>query len=159
PPLSSIESIERVENLAPLDYHDFQIVASDSAGQKFVPLSADVATCDDCLRELFDESNRRYRYPFINCTNCGPRFTIIERVPYDRANTTMRTFEMCSACRAEYENPLDRRFHAEPTACEACGPGLRLIQRHANDIDQNPLLSATRLLRCGKILAVKGLGG
>jgi len=134
PPLSTIESIERLENLVPLDYPDFQIVESDSAGRKFVPISADVATCDDCLRELFDTSNRRYRYPFINCTNCGPRFTIIERVPYDRENTTMRSFEMCNACRAEYENPLDRRFHAEPTACEVCGPRLCLFDSEGTQI-------------------------
>jgi hydrogenase maturation protein HypF len=166
PPLSSIDSIERLENLAPLDYDDFRIVESDAAGQKRVPISADVATCDDCLRELFDPANRRYRYPFINCTNCGPRFTIVERVPYDRANTTMRGFEMCDACREEYENPSDRRFHAEPTCCSVCGPdlslcgpNLSLFEATRQNLYQNSLQTAIRLLQRGKILALKGLGG
>ena len=160
PPLSSIESIERVENLVPLDYVDFRIVDSDAAGQKRVPISADVSTCDDCLRELFDRANRRHRYPFINCTNCGPRFTIIERIPYDRENTTMRTFEMCDACREEYEDPVNRRFHAEPTCCAVCGPRLFLFDGNNNEIpQQNLLLTAIRLLRRGNIVALKGLGG
>lgn len=159
PPLSSIESIERLENLIPLDYPDFQIVDSDSAGQRFVPISADIATCDDCLKELFDPDNRRYRYPFINCTNCGPRFTIIENIPYDRVNTTMHEFRMCSACREEYENPLDRRFHAEPTACHVCGPSLRLFDREGNEAGGDELATATDLLGRGNILAIKGIGG
>ena len=159
PPLASIESIERLENLVPLDYRDFQILESDSAGRKFVPVSADVATCVDCLRELFDKANRRYRYPFINCTNCGPRFTIIERVPYDRENTTMQAFEMCNDCRAEYENPLDRRFHAEPTACEVCGPRLRLLDRQGQGVAGDAVALAVELLGAGKILALKGIGG
>ena len=123
PPLSVIESVERRDHLALANYDDFRIVESDAAGEKFVPLSADIATCADCLDELFDPANRRHCYPFINCTNCGPRFTIIEAVPYDRARTTMRDFEMCEECRAEYENPLDRRFHAEPTACPVMKTG------------------------------------
>ena len=159
PPLSLIESIERLENLIPLNYPDFQILESDPAGHKFVPVSADVATCDDCLRELFDPANRRYRYPFINCTNCGPRFTIIEKVPYDRANTTMRTFEMCNDCRAEYEDPLDRRFHAEPTACVACGPRLRLLDSEGREVAGDAIANAVDLLNSGKILAIKGIGG
>ena len=159
PPLSMIESIERLENLIPLDYADFQIIESDSAGRKLVPMSADVGTCDDCLRELFDSANRRYRYPFINCTNCGPRFTIIERVPYDRANTTMRAFAMCDACRAEYEDPRDRRFHAEPTACEVCGPRLRLFDREGTELAGDAVTTAVELLASGKIVAIKGIGG
>ena len=159
PPLASIESIERLENLVPLDYRDFQILESDPAGRKFVPVSADVATCDDCLTELFDKSNRRYRYPFINCTNCGPRFTIIQRVPYDRENTTMQSFAMCDVCRAEYENPLDRRFHAEPTACDACGPRLRLLDQEGTEVAGDAVTLAIGLLAAGKILAIKGIGG
>jgi hydrogenase maturation protein HypF len=125
----------------------FEVLASKAAaGSALVP--ADVATCEDCLRELFDPADRRYRYPFINCTQCGPRFTIVRATPYDRPNTTMAAFEMCEACRAEYEDPGDRRFHAEPIACPECGP--RLSMR---------LDEAARLLRGGAILAVKGLGG
>jgi hydrogenase maturation protein HypF len=108
----------------------------------------DLATCDDCLRELFDPADRRYRYPFLNCTQCGPRLTIVRSVPYDRARTTMSRFELCPACRREYEDPADRRFHAEPIACPACGPQLSL-----------PLDGAVRLLAAGAVLAVKGLGG
>lgn len=159
PPLSSIESIERLENLVPLDYPDFQILESDPAGRKLVPISADVATCDDCLNELFDKNNRRYRYPFINCTNCGPRFTIVENIPYDRANTTMREFGMCAACREEYEDPLDRRFHAEPTACEVCGPSLHVVDREGRDLTGDAITTAIDLLSHGNILAIKGIGG
>jgi hydrogenase maturation protein HypF len=159
PPLSCIESIERVDNLLLIDYADFKILESDASGQKQVPISADVATCNDCLSELFDDSNRRYRYPFINCTNCGPRFTIVEHVPYDRSNTTMRSFQMCSACRMEYEDPLDRRFHAEPTACAVCGPRLRLVDLSGKEIGGDAIKSAIELLVSGKILAIKGIGG
>jgi len=159
PPLSSIESIERVDNLGLVDYSEFRILESDASGQKQIPISADVATCNACLSELFDDSNRRYRYPFINCTNCGPRFTIVEHVPYDRPNTTMRSFEMCSACRMEYEDPLDRRFHAEPTACAVCGPRLRLVDLSGKEMGGDAIASAMELLRAGKILAIKGIGG
>ena len=159
PPLASIESIERLADLVPLDYADFQILESDSVGRKSAAVSADVGTCDDCLRELFDKSDRRYRYPFINCTNCGPRFTIVKRVPYDRKNTTMQSFEMCAACRAEYENPLDRRFHAEPTACEICGPRLHLLDREGRYLLGDAVATAAKLLNAGKILAIKGIGG
>ncbi len=128
PPVRSlIESVERSDDLDLANYIDFRIVESDSSGEKFLPISSDIATCDDCIKELFDRRDRRFRYPFINCTNCGPRFTIIEEIPYDRAGTTMRDFPMCAECRTEYENPLDRRFHAEPTACPGCGP--RVVPR------------------------------
>src|SRR5499426_3028218 len=161
PPLSQIESIERRDNLPLADYLEFRIVESEAVGRKFVPLSADIATCDDCLRELFDPRNRRYRYPFINCVNCGPRFTIIEDVPYDRAKTTMREFTMCAACRAEYENPDDRRFHAEPAACPACGPRLYLTDEGGRKLENgdNAIAHARGLLLNGKILAIKGVGG
>jgi hydrogenase maturation protein HypF len=163
PPLSAVESIECNHYLTPADYPDFVILESvnnTESEEKFVPIAADSGTCDDCLRELFDPEDRRYRYPFINCTNCGPRFTIIENIPYDRARTVMRAFEMCTECQSEYENPLDRRFHAEPIACPACGPQVFLLGgplAHAGGSDI--IGSARRLLLEGKILAVKGIGG
>jgi len=166
PPLSNIESIEFSNYAKAVNYSDFRIVESNSNGAKFMPISADIATCDDCLREMFDENNRRFRYPFINCTNCGPRFTIIENVPYDREQTTMRDFEMCKACSVEYENPLDRRFHAEPTACADCGPKLFLFsnefepQKRRDAAENKDAIEQSRqLLQNGKILAVKGIGG
>jgi len=163
PALSLIESVERKDNLDPAHYQDFRIVESISNGEKFTPISADIATCADCLKELFDPLDRRYRYPFINCTSCGPRFTIIEDIPYDRAQTTMRDFEMCAACRAEYENPLDRRFHAEPTACPQCGPRLSLTDAHGCEVslDESEDMTARvrLLLSAGKIVVIKGIGG
>jgi hydrogenase maturation protein HypF len=161
PPLSQIESIERRDNLPLANYLEFRIVESEAAGRKFVPLSADIATCADCLRELFDPRDRRYRYPFINCVNCGPRFTIIEDTPYDRAKTTMREFTMCAACQAEYENPCDRRFHAEPTACAACGPQLYLADENGRRLENgdDAISHARGLLLQGQILAIKGVGG
>ena len=163
PPLAQIDSVECREWLATGDCNDFRIIESTVAGARFTPISADTATCQDCLRELFDPRDRRYRYPFINCTNCGPRFTIIEGIPYDRTRTTMRDFQMCSACRAEYENPLDRRFHAEPNACPTCGPQLFLADGFGHQVLLNTnedAISRTRsLLLDGKIIAIKGLGG
>ncbi|CAN5240697.1 carbamoyltransferase HypF [soil metagenome] len=166
PPLAKIDSIESKNYSKQLNYSDFRIVESAAIGEKFMPISADVATCADCLREMFDPNNRSYRYPFINCTNCGPRFTIIENVPYDRSATTMREFEMCAECRSEYENPLNRRFHAEPTACANCGPEVFLLSsefepQRREDAKENKsaIEQARRLLQNGKILAVKGIGG
>ncbi|MGI8836082.1 MAG: carbamoyltransferase HypF [Pyrinomonadaceae bacterium] len=165
PPLSTIESVECNHNLTPADYSDFVILESSHhapAGEQFVPISADVGTCDACLKELFDPEDRRYQYPFINCTNCGPRFTIIEDIPYDRAQTTMRHFEMCAECRAEYEAPLNRRFHAEPTACPACGPQLNLLESDEESKREEHLdvvRQARLLLLEGDILAIKGIGG
>ncbi len=168
PPLAMIESIERSELATPAVpalFDGFRIVESDAGGQKFVPVSADVATCADCLREMLDPSDRRYRYPFINCTNCGPRFTIIEDVPYDRAKTTMRAFAMCDACEAEYRDPLNRRFHAEPTACPTCGPRVYLADSRGHspngELESNVDVvgRARSLLREGHILALKGIGG
>jgi hydrogenase maturation protein HypF len=146
PSLAIVRSLEG-ERIAALGEPDFQIKQS-SAGTVGAAVSADAATCDECLAELFNPTDRRYRYPFINCTQCGPRFTIVERVPYDRANTTMAGFEMCRECQAEYENPRDRRFHAEPIACPRCGPRLSMSTE-----------AAAEVLRQGAILAVKGLGG
>ena len=126
PPLAVVERITP-EVVEPSGETDFRIVESEEGGEPLAAISADVATCEDCLAELRDPANRRYRYPFINCTNCGPRFTIVRGVPYDRPLTTMAEFEMCPACLAEYEDPLDRRFHAQPNACPECGPSLRLL--------------------------------
>jgi hydrogenase maturation protein HypF len=163
PPLSLIESVERRDDLDLAHYSDFRIVESTSNGERLTPISADIATCADCLRELFDPQDRRYRYPFINCTNCGPRFTIVEGIPYDRDRTTMRDFEMCDDCRAEYENPLDRRFHAEPTACPRCGPRLSLTDAEGRAVELDGVEDITGrvrlLLTSGRIVSVKGIGG
>jgi hydrogenase maturation protein HypF len=165
PPLALIESIECSDDLIPANFGDFRILESAVATDKIVPIPADIATCVDCLRELFDPRERRYRYPFINCTNCGPRFTIIQEMPYDRARTTMREFVMCDECRAEYEDPLDRRFHAEPIACPACGPQLHLTDAQGREVIPPPVagegvINHTRwLLEQGRVIAIKGLGG
>ncbi len=168
PPLSAIESVECNHHLPPADYSDFAILESAHdapTSERFVPISADVSTCDDCLKELFYPEDRRYLYPFINCTNCGPRFTIIENIPYDRANTTMRDFEMCRECATEYQNPLNRRFHAEPTACPACGPQLYLLTADGLEVGpdvvdpEDTVEFVQDLLLKGRIVAIKGVGG
>ncbi|MBA2504891.1 MAG: carbamoyltransferase HypF, partial [Thermoleophilaceae bacterium] len=125
PPLAVIEAF-LPETVAPTGEGGFAILPSRSSGEPLAIISPDVATCEECLRELFDPADRRHRYPFINCTNCGPRFTIVTGVPYDRPNTTMAGFEMCAACQAEYDDPADRRFHAQPNACPDCGPRVTL---------------------------------
>jgi hydrogenase maturation protein HypF len=155
PPLASIERLAREER-PPRGEAGFRILESVAGGTAEAPVTADTATCADCLRELFDPDDRRYRYPFINCTNCGPRFTIVKGVPYDRPLTTMARFEMCERCREEYEDPRDRRFHAQPNACPACGPALSLWPA-LEDID--PLAGAVEALLGGAVLAVKGIGG
>ena len=151
----------------------FEIRASETGGGKTALVLPDIATCPDCLREIFDPKNRRHRYSFTNCTNCGPRFSIIESLPYDRANTSMKPFTMCPQCQAEYDNPRDRRFHAQPNACPVCGPHLELWQGSAGvpsvpgrrDVcatlsrDHDALLVAAKAIREGKIVAVKGIGG
>jgi hydrogenase maturation protein HypF len=163
PTLATLDQIKitdaSIENLP-----TFKIKPSTSIVGAFQPISPDVAICVDCERELFDPNDRRYLYPFINCTNCGPRFTIIKDLPYDRPATTMADFPMCDACRAEYENPLDRRFHAQPTACPDCGPFVQLRNSSITsvstiDLRLSAILKARQLLREGKILAIKGLGG
>ena len=162
PPLAVVEVIAP-EELPPDGRTGFEIVASEMSGEPAAPVSPDSATCDECLAEMLDPANRRHRYPFINCTNCGPRFTIVEGVPYDRPLTTMSGFEMCRACRAEYENPLDRRFHAQPNACPLCGPRARLLgkggeEEAAADFG-DAVAAAAAALSEGRIVAVKGLGG
>ncbi|HQL89926.1 MAG TPA: carbamoyltransferase HypF [Syntrophales bacterium] len=158
PPASDVEGMSR-SDVAVLGETEFRIVASEQEGRKKVLISPDIATCSDCLRELRDPADRRYRYPFINCTNCGPRLTIIRDVPYDRQNTSMACFPLCPRCRAEYENPADRRFHAEPNACPVCGPRLWMADGEGNELAADPVEKAAELLRAGKILAIKGLGG
>ncbi len=182
PPLAQVQRVT-AQSIAPDGRAGFAIVSSqpvpsDAAGRRRALVSADTATCADCLRELADPADRRFGYPFINCTNCGPRFSIVRDVPYDRPLTTMAGFAMCAACRAEYDDPADRRFHAQPVCCPACGPRLRLAVatggpgpagpasgrrsqppgpgvRH----DDDPLAGAVRVLSQGQVLAVKGLGG
>src|SRR6266851_1265032 len=156
PPLARIEHVT-ARPITPRREASFTIAASDSAGPRRTLVSADTATCADCLRELADPADRRFGYPFINCTNCGPRFTIVRDVPYDRPLTTMAKFTMCERCAAEYHDPADRRFHAQPTCCPACGP--RLALHHEGPPRADPLRAAAELLLQGKILAVKGLGG
>jgi hydrogenase maturation protein HypF len=162
PPLAAVEAVSR-EAVSPRGERGFQILASAAASQPDALIAADSATCPDCLAELTDPSNRRYRYPFTNCTNCGPRFTIVSGVPYDRPLTTMACFAMCEACRREYEDPLDRRFHAQPNACPRCGPAVRALAsdgtpvRHEGGLDA--IGWAARELVAGAVLAVKGLGG
>lgn len=174
PAVARVEEIELKE--APLeDFENFEIrFSDDSQAEKTTLVSPDLAICDDCVRELFDPQDRRYRYPFINCTNCGPRFTIIDALPYDRAATSMKDFSMCSACAREYADPADRRFHAQPDACFSCGPALSWCAHEGGDVTA-PLTpvrwgedreasdaivaEAVAMLREGRLLAVKGLGG
>ena len=167
PPLALIAEIVVVE-LEPLGDDDFVIRQSYSEAGEFVLVSPDMATCDECWRDFGDPKNRRFGYPFTNCTNCGPRYTIIQDIPYDRPMTTMSSFRMCELCRAEYEDPANRRFHAQPNACPVCGPALAIAQSGASlpkDLSYKAAESAAiirqaRELLCqGKIVAVKGLGG
>jgi hydrogenase maturation protein HypF len=159
PPLAHIENVT-VEYHRPVAYKNFEIRKSRAQAGKYQLVSPDVATCQACLDELLNPEDRRYRYPFTNCTNCGPRFTIIEGMPYDRPQTTMRCFQMCPRCQAEYDNPLDRRFHAQPNACPKCGPQVQLVDNQGNVVNEsNPIAAASQLLREGKTVAIKGLGG
>jgi hydrogenase maturation protein HypF len=160
PPLARIERISTTA-LSPTGQSGFVIAASQPGGERTALVSADSATCADCLRELADPVDRRYRYPFINCTNCGPRFTIVRDVPYDRALTTMSGFAMCAKCAAEFHDPADRRFHAQPVCCPACGPTLALTDAAGTHLSgaADPIAAAAEMIRAGQVLAVKGLGG
>jgi hydrogenase maturation protein HypF len=160
PPRAFIQSCE-VSHLDPLGQKSFEIRTSSDGGSKTAYVLPDIATCPDCLQDIFDSTNRRYLYPFTNCTNCGPRYTIIKSLPYDRANTTMKKFSMCPRCLEEYENPRDRRFHAQPNACPDCGPQLELWDEGGGIFARkhDALLATAEAIRAGKVVAVKGLGG
>ncbi len=160
PPRSFIQSMETTW-LDAVGFSRFEIRPSETGGDRTALVLPDIATCPDCLREIGDPTNRRFRYPFTNCTNCGPRFSIIEALPYDRANTSMKQFAMCPACQAEYDSPTDRRFHAQPNACPVCGPRLEFWSAggEAMFAGHDALLAAANAIRRGKIVAVKGVGG
>ena len=162
PPLAHVDTIE-VESIPLCHEQAFRIAHSEAGTERQALISPDCATCPDCLRELFTPGDRRFAYPFINCTNCGPRFTIIQDVPYDREKTTMRAFTMCPSCQAEYDDPANRRFHAQPNACPMCGPHVQFqIWQESQDnldLDKNQIALAAEQLARGAILAIKGLGG
>src|SRR5829696_2656492 len=161
PPLAVVEAVSW-RPLAALGERGFRIEESREGFRRRALISPDVATCEECLREVFDPGDRRYRYPFTNCTNCGPRFTITRTVPYDRATTTMSAFTMCPDCLREYEDPADRRFHAQPNACPTCGPRVRLLDKFGHRLHakpDDPILRMARMLRGRAIVAIKGLGG
>lgn len=160
PPRAVIHGFES-SFLDPANYRGFEIRESDESGAKTAVILPDIATCDDCLREVFDPGDRRFQYPFTNCTNCGPRFSIIEALPYDRANTSMKSFTMCVDCDREYHDPHDRRFHAQPNACPRCGPRLQFWNPDAQVLasEHAALLQAVESVQAGKSVALKGLGG
>ena len=169
PPLARIDELI-VSAIQPLGEDGFHIRQSASAAGRFTLVPSDVGTCEDCRSDFTTPGNRRFGYPFTNCTNCGPRYSIIRDVPYDRSKTTMDEFPMCPACQAEYDDPSDRRFHAEPNACADCGPGLALMDVRqmesgavavfaAGHLGRTTLEHARKLLEQGEILAIKGLGG
>ena len=158
PPLARISALRETACTAPVGEQGFHILPSRRAGSPDTLISPDIATCPDCLRELRDRGDRRYRYPFINCTNCGPRFTIVKGLPYDRALTSMGRFQMCPACRAEYDSIETRRYHAQPDCCPNCGPTLKLLTPSGEE-QADPIGGAQEILQRGGIVAVKGLGG
>ena len=162
PPLAEIKTLESVEIAAVEGEQGFVIRTSKSEGSALSQVTADMAVCEDCLSEMLDKGDFRFRYPFINCTNCGPRYSIVKTIPYDRCNTTMSVFEMCKKCGGQYENVTDRRFHAQPVACGDCGPKIRLVDTEGKTIstESDEVISKTALLLSeGKIAAIKGVGG
>jgi hydrogenase maturation protein HypF len=158
PPMAVISRVV-VEPIPAVGEDGFAIIASRGGEERQAWIAPDVATCADCLREVFDPIDRRYRYPFANCANCGPRFTVARDVPYDRGSTTMAGFPMCAQCEREYNDPSDRRFHAQPICCPACGPKLRLVNASGDEVQGDPIVAAARMIRAGRVVAVKGLGG
>jgi hydrogenase maturation protein HypF len=159
PPLAQITDVDAAD--APTEgFQRFEIIASRDDSAKSALISPDVAICDDCLREMLSPRDRRFRYPFINCTNCGPRYTIIDDIPYDRPQTSMASFPMCALCQAEYDDPANRRFHAQPNACPVCGPHVLLLDGNGQASDtKDPIGTVVDLLQQGRIIAIKGLGG
>lgn len=157
PPLARLEGLEWLET-TPLNFSEFTIEHSRQE-EAFVFISPDIGTCPECLKEIETKGERRYGYPFTNCTNCGPRYTIVKSLPYDRASTTMATFPMCADCRREYEDPNDRRYHAQPIACPACGPSIVILEARSRKPLAGDINTAVKLIKEGKILAIKGLGG
>lgn len=159
PILSRIDEV-KVQKISLKKYEEFLIKDSEGMVEGMTLISPDIAVCEDCIEEVLDERNRRYKYIFTNCTNCGPRYTIINTIPYDRSNTTMKKFKMCICCRKEYYEPSDRRFHAEPTCCEKCGPKIRLLDNDGQEVVVEDVFKYLReLLKSGAIVAVKGIGG
>ncbi len=158
PKLAAIREVVP-RTLTPIVESAFRIDPSDEEGRRVAEISPDSTLCPDCLREMFDRSDRRYHYPFINCTNCGPRYSIVQSVPYDRPNTTMAAFTMCPQCQAEYDDPSDRRFHAQPNACPVCGPRIWYTDAAGREIDGDAICLAAEALKMGRIIAMKGIGG
>jgi hydrogenase maturation protein HypF len=161
PPLAKIDSIQ-VQKKDPKGFESFEIVHSEPIPGAYIPISPDVSTCEDCLRDMVDPLDKRYHYPFINCTNCGPRFTIIADIPYDRPKTTMAGFKMCSYCQKEYKNPLNRRFHAQPIACPECGPHVWFEEKCQSPkayLQGDGIRQTQKFIKAGKIVGIKGLGG
>ncbi len=158
PRLARIERLMREETSLP-PYSEFRILPSRSQGAPHAGVSSDIGICEDCLFELFDPQDRRYRYPFINCTNCGPRFTILRDIPYDRANTSMRAFPMCEKCAEEYHDIENRRYHAQPDCCDSCGPRVFFLDAKGASVEGEPIECARSYLKAGRVIAVKGLGG
>jgi hydrogenase maturation protein HypF len=159
PPRQAVIASIKTEVLGAKGYRTFEVVPSEPAGEVAVHISPDLATCEDCGKEILDRRDRRFGYAFTNCTNCGPRFTIIRGLPYDREKTSMSSFRMCEHCEHEYEQPTDRRFHAQPNACPVCGPQLELRVAGGQTTTENPIAKSQELLRRGRIVAIKGLGG
>lgn len=160
PPLARISGVETRDLTGPLPTEPFTILPSVAGASTNTAIPPDVALCDDCLRELLDPADRRFHYPFINCTNCGPRFTIVHTIPYDRPKTSMQVFPLCTQCDSEYHNPGNRRFHAQPNACKACGPAITLHSPSGEMVNTtSPLAEAATLLQAGRILAIRGMGG
>ncbi|MEN3045041.1 MAG: carbamoyltransferase HypF [Candidatus Hydrothermales bacterium] len=160
PPLVEFTHIE-IKEIRLKNDSKFEILKSEEKGEKIALILPDLAICKDCKKEIFDKKNKRFYYPFTNCTNCGPRFSIIENIPYDRKNTTMKIFKMCEECEMEYEDPLDRRFHAQPNACPKCGPKVFLVDNKGNLLyeKEKAIEETIKILKQGKIVAVKGIGG